>query len=195
MTFVPKYVFYREAVRIVAERVGLKESQVNPLDAALSESQILPEVIVHGRPGQWRRLKPGEWDTLENAGKIIRSFAWANPNRGFSVAQGDDHVRILMAVIDRLWPPAAVVAATGLVVPADEDRYFFPKMILDAIDLFKKVKHPPKKEDLEQHFRKQKLPDGTPISARLADAMATLSRPWQAMRAVIGKVTRCHPVG
>jgi hypothetical protein len=42
--------------------------------------------------------------------------------------------------------------------------------------------HWPKKEVLEEHFRAQKLPDGTPISANLASQLATLCRPLAAQR-------------
>ena len=116
MTFAPRYIPYREAARIVAERCGLKEGRFNPLDAALSESLILPEVIVRERPGQWRQIKPGEWDRLE----IIRD-AYPNPNKGFSVVEGDDHVRVLMAEIDRLWPPATAQITDLAASPDDED--------------------------------------------------------------------------
>jgi hypothetical protein len=187
MTFVPKYVFYREAARIVAERCGLKEGQANPLDAALSESLILPEVIVHGRRGQWRQIEPGEWNTLE----IIKDNAFANPNRGYSVVQGDDHVRILMAEIDRLWPPAATIAATDLPVPADDDRYAFIRMQIEAIKYFESIdKRPPKIGDLEKYFLdKKQLPDGTRITKRLAKIMATLSRSPRAMKGGIKRLT------
>jgi hypothetical protein len=190
MTFVPKYVSYPEAARIVAERVGLKEGQTNPLDAALSESQILPEVIVHSRPGQWRGLKPGEWDTLENAGKIIRNFAWANPDRGYSVVQGDDHVRISMAEIDRLWPPAATASATDLAAPEDDDRYVFVRMQIEAIKYFESIDdRPPKIGDLVKYFLdKKQLPDGTRITKRLAGMMATLSRSPRAMKGGIKRL-------
>jgi hypothetical protein len=60
MTFVMKYVPYWEAARIVAERTGFKEGQFNQLDAALSEGDILPEVIVDGRPGLWRQITWGD---------------------------------------------------------------------------------------------------------------------------------------
>jgi hypothetical protein len=180
MTFVPTYVPYREAARIVAERVHLKKGQFNPLDAALSESRILPEVIVHGRPGQWRRIAPGEWDRLE----IIRDLAWANPNRGFSVVQGDDHVRILMADLDRVWPPAATVAATDLAVPADDD-YVFVRLLKEAIDHFKSTgKRPserPKKEIKQYFLDKKQLPDGRPITTHMADSLATFCRSPRAM--------------
>jgi hypothetical protein len=175
IAFAPEYVPYREAARIVAERWGLKEGQFNPLDAALSESQILPEVIVHGRRGQWRRLKPGEWDTLE----IIRAFACANPNRGYSVVQGDDHVRILMADLDRLWPPATA-RTIDLAVPADDDRYTFVRVLKEAIEAGKGEL---KKEDLERYFLEKKyLPDGTPITLNMAKWLATFSRSPSAMK-------------
>jgi hypothetical protein len=176
MTFVPKYVPYREALRIVAERVGLKEGEFNPLDAALSESRILPEVIVHGRPGQWRQVKPGEWDRLE----IIRNMAWANPNRGYSVVQGDDHVRILTTDLD-LWPPPASAVTESVAVAADDDDYAFIRMQIEAVRHFKGKTV--KKAELVRYFLdKKSLPDGTPITQNLADMLATLSRSPRAMK-------------
>ena len=40
MTYTVKYVPYSEALRIVAERVGLKKEEMNPLDIAIAEYAI-----------------------------------------------------------------------------------------------------------------------------------------------------------
>ena len=40
MTYTVKYVPYSEALRIVAERVGLKKEETNPLDIAIAEYAI-----------------------------------------------------------------------------------------------------------------------------------------------------------
>jgi hypothetical protein len=54
--------------------------------------------------------------------------------------------------------------------------------MLDAVRHFEiNEGHWPKKEELEGHFRAQKLPDGTPVSANQASHLATFIRPLAAM--------------
>jgi hypothetical protein len=101
MTFVPKYVPYREALRIVAERVGLKEGQINPLDLALTEGAIAAEVDRHSW-GIWKPLPALQWTTA----RIYKGHG--RPPMDLESKMSDyhfglDQVRISMAEIDGLW--------------------------------------------------------------------------------------------
>jgi hypothetical protein len=60
----------------------------------------------------------------------------------------------------------------------------FLQMMIDATNRFSIAagKNPPKKAELEEYFKRQKLPDGTPISSSQAKAMATFIRPPEAMK-------------
>jgi len=104
-TFAPKYVPYREAARIVAERVGgLKAGQINPLELACRDGAILPEVCDVWRRN-WRQVQPGSWDRMD----FYRGPAEARPpldeGWGGGISLEADEARILMKEIDRLWPP------------------------------------------------------------------------------------------
>jgi hypothetical protein len=58
----------------------------------------------------------------------------------------------------------------------------FMQLMLEAVQHFKIGERQwPKKEELEQYFRAQKLPDGTPVSANQAGHLATFVRPLAAM--------------
>jgi hypothetical protein len=59
----------------------------------------------------------------------------------------------------------------------------FLQVMMDATSRFgiTSSKNPPKAE-LEAYFKRQKLPDGTPISPSQAKAMATFVRPPEAMK-------------
>ena len=66
----------------------------------------------------------------------------------------------------------------------EDGAYVSPYMqlMLDAVRHFKiGAGSWPKKEELEEHFRAQKLPDGKPISANHARYLATFCRPLAAM--------------
>ena len=190
--FVPKYVPYREALRIVAERAGLKEGQLNPLESAYTEGAVVAEVDRHNT-GKWKQFPASSWATA----KIYTGPGRppVDPDSKSSRYQfGLDQVRFLMADIDNLWSPVAG-SVTDLAVPPDDDRYAFVRMQIDAIKHFEGLdKHPPKIEDLERYFlgRKQ-LPDGTRITPRLAKIMATLSRPPRAMKGGIKRLTNKGP--
>jgi hypothetical protein len=60
----------------------------------------------------------------------------------------------------------------------------FLQIMIDATNRFGIThgKNPPKKAELEAYFKKQKLPDGTPISPSQAKMMATFVRPPEAMK-------------
>jgi hypothetical protein len=69
--------------------------------------------------------------------------------------------------------------------PAIDGGYLSPFMVLmlAAVQHLKiSEQHCPKKEVLEEHFRAQRLPDGTPISPNQARDLATFCRPPAAMR-------------
>jgi hypothetical protein len=81
--------------------------------------------------------------------------------------------RVLVQMEEELKPP-----------PATDGIYLSPFMVL----MLAAVKHFqisedrwPKKEPLEEYFRAQKLPDGTPISPNHARTLATFCRPLAAM--------------
>ena len=190
--FVPKHVPYREAMRIVAERVDLKEGQLNPLESAYTEGAIVAEVDRHNT-GKWKQLPTSSWATARIYTGPERPPV--DPDSKLSRYQfGLDQVRFLMADIDDLWSPVAG-SVMGLAVPPDDDRYAFVRMQIDAIKHFESIgKHPPKKADLEQYFLDLKqLPGGTRITPRLADMMATLSRSPRAMKGGIKKLTNKGP--
>ncbi|WOH55039.1 hypothetical protein [Bradyrhizobium sp. BWC-3-1] len=70
--------------------------------------------------------------------------------------------------------------------PAPVPSYVSPflEMMLTATVQFgiTKDKAPPKKEELVEYFKKQRLPDGSSLSNSLAEAMATFVRPPEAMK-------------
>jgi hypothetical protein len=81
--------------------------------------------------------------------------------------------RILVRAEDELKPPPATVGV-----------YLSPFMVLmlEAVRRFEiNEQRWPKKEELEEYFRAQKLPDGTPISLNHARLLATFCRPLAAM--------------
>jgi hypothetical protein len=89
------------------------------------------------------------------------------------------------------WPlliaPAAAVRQT---MPAPEYISPFLEMMLAATAIFKitATGRPPKKDDIEAHFLKQKLPNGSPVSPSQAKMMATFIRPPHAMKGGLKKV-------
>jgi hypothetical protein len=184
MSYVPKYVPYREALRLVAERVGLKEGQMNPLELACAEGLILPEVCdVYRR--KWSQLKAGTWDRVE----FYRGPAATRPplEEGGGGISLESEVRVLMADIDRIWPKGGTSDLSA--VPPDDDDYAFVRMQIEAIEHFKSTGRRPKKDELEKYFMDKKhLPGGTPITKRLATLMATLSRSPRAMKGGIKKL-------
>jgi hypothetical protein len=69
--------------------------------------------------------------------------------------------------------------------PATDDSNLSPfmQMMADAIRHFEiSEERWPKKEELEQYFRAQKLPDGTSVSPNQARYLATFCRPLAALR-------------
>jgi hypothetical protein len=181
MTFAPKHVPYREALRIVAERV-LKEGQMNRLDIALAQDAIKYEI--RRRRREWSEAPPDMWN---RPGFIYRGPRESRPpldegGGGYSLEEDDYEIRIAMAEIDRLWPLATTAAATvDLTVPADDDRYTFVRLLKEAIETGKGQL---KKDDLERYFLEEKkfLPDGTQITPNMARWLATFSRSPSAMR-------------
>lgn len=68
--------------------------------------------------------------------------------------------------------------------PTTDGAYLSPfmRMMSDAIRHFEiREGHWPKKKELEEYFREQKLPDGTPVSPNQASYLATFCRPLEAM--------------
>jgi hypothetical protein len=68
--------------------------------------------------------------------------------------------------------------------PSTDGIYLSPfmQMMLEAVRHFEvSERRWPKKEELEQYFLAQKLPDGTPVSANQAGHLATFVRPLAAM--------------
>ena len=68
----------------------------------------------------------------------------------------------------------------------------FLQIMMDATSQFGicSSKNPPKKAELEAYFKRQKLPDGTPISPSQSKAMATFVRPPEAMKSGLKKHRR-----
>jgi hypothetical protein len=69
--------------------------------------------------------------------------------------------------------------------PAADGVYLssFMQLMLEAVQHFEiSEERWPKKEELEQYFTAQKLPDGTPVSAAQASYLATFCRPLAALR-------------
>lgn len=98
--------------------------------------------------------------------------------------------------LERGWWPHHIdeLPPCWIVVRVDEDAkpqpstdgvYHSPfmQLMLEAVQRFKiSEERWPKKEELEQHFAAQKLPDGTPVSAAQASYLATFCRPLAALR-------------
>jgi hypothetical protein len=182
MTFAPKYVPYREALRIVAERVGLKEGRANPLDLALAEDAILYEFCDAYRRG-WKQAAPGCWNYPDF---IYRGPPEARPpleegGGGHSLA---DEVRFSMIELNRLWP-SATVGVTSLAMPPDDEDYIFARLLIEAIEHFKSTGKGPSqrtKKEVKQYFLDLKrLPDGRLITGHMAEKLATFCRSPRAM--------------
>jgi hypothetical protein len=84
-------------------------------------------------------------------------------------------------------PPHPVLVRVGGEVkprPSTDGVYQSPfmQLMLEAVRHFEiGEKQWPKKEELEQYFRAQKLPDGTAVSPNQARYLATFARPLAAM--------------
>ena len=94
-----------------------------------------------------------------------------------------------VGVADR--PDAAVVArattrVTDLVVPPDYEDHAFVRVLVEAIDHFKGTGKSPSeraKKEVKQYFLDLgRLPDGTEITAHMAEKLATFCRSPQAMK-------------
>jgi hypothetical protein len=181
--FAPKYVPYHEALRIVAERVALKEGRTNPFDLALAEDAIFYEVCNIWRR-EWSQAPPGGWNARDF---IYRGQPEARPplEEGGGGHSLEDEVRFTMAELDRLWSPATV-AVTSLAVPPDDGDFIFARLLIEAVEHFKstgKGSRQRTKKEVKQYFLDLKrLPDGTEITAHMAEKLATFCRSPQAMK-------------
>ena len=96
MTFEPRHVPCREALRIVAERANIKQDQINPLWLALEERAIIPEVRMDGR---WTQPSKGQRLSIWFPHPLVGSYQAPGPDE---VSHRD--VRFAMADLDSLWP-------------------------------------------------------------------------------------------
>jgi hypothetical protein len=170
MTFAPKHVPYREALRLVAERADIKKGQINPLFCALDEAALLPEIRIGG---EWKKIQDGGWQKISVW--FPSPICLDQPDAG-QTANTD--IRVSMSDIDKLWPSGVCGA-----VPVPEYISPFIRMMLVATKHFKitATGPTPKKEEIKAHFLQQKLPDGKSITDNQADMMATFIRPPGAM--------------
>jgi hypothetical protein len=96
MTFEPKHVPCREALRIVAERANIKQDQINPLWLALEQKAIIPEIR---KDGTWAQPSEGEQLSIWFPNPLVGNYQ--APSRD-EVSHRD--VRFAMADLDSLWP-------------------------------------------------------------------------------------------
>ena len=128
-----------------------------------------------------RRRDAFKWDGTAGELVLIEPTAWCADEAELWLERGwlPHHIAELphcMIVVR--------VEAGGQSQPTTDGAYVSPyiQLMLDAVRRFEiNEKNWPKKEELEEHFRAQKLPDGTPISANQARYLATFCRPLAAM--------------
>jgi hypothetical protein len=127
------------------------------------------------------RLQAYEWDSTAPALSPIEPTFWLGAGAARSLATGlNSHYhpelppcRILVRVEDE---PRTLPTTGGVYLSP------FIELMLAAVRHFEIGENRwPKKGALEEYFRAQKLPDGTPISAHHARSLATFCRPHAAM--------------
>jgi hypothetical protein len=127
------------------------------------------------------RLQAYRWDPITPALHPIEPTFWLAENATKWLALGEvsdgagsvPH-RIIVQVEEKLTPP-----------PATDGVYLSPfiSLMVVASRHFKISEDDyPKKPELEAHFRTQKLPDGTPITANQARNLASFCRPLGAKK-------------
>ena len=175
------------------EKYGVQETWQGLVDDSLPASRI------DAKTGEVKRIEPELWNRLarvtlhlEEEGRQIGRVVEMHP---FELLENANVSWLLRHERDTIIVPdfAAVEAEIEAerpappVPPKPEDVYLSPfmEMMLSAIKQFgitaASYSHV-KKETLEEHFKAQKLPDGTPVSPSMAGAMATFVRPAEAMK-------------
>ena len=133
------------------------------------------------------RMETGWAAGLERSGFYLPRAARARPplEEGGGGHSLEDEVRFSMAELDRLWSPATV-AVTGLAMPPDDEDYIFARLLIEAIEHFKSTGKSPSertKKEVKKYFLDLgHLPDGSPITAHMAEKLATFCRSPQAMK-------------
>jgi hypothetical protein len=103
MNFVPKFLPYKEALRLVAERAKIQPGEANPLKLALDEAAIVPELR---KNGEWKKARDGEWGSLRVWFENPLVASHQQPEWNDQIPHSD--VRVERSEIDKLWPAIEV---------------------------------------------------------------------------------------
>jgi len=127
----------------------------------------------------WGRLKPigaEFWRLRDGPGVLEEGILPKKTSGGSQYQHGGCKVLIKI-------PKQREAAPKSSISPNDIYLSPFMKIMLEAIKEFGiDATSWPKKEELTEHFRKKKLPDGSTVSPNQAEHMATFCRPFEAMK-------------
>lgn len=125
-------------------------------------------------------IRSQEWNARAAAGWLTRG-QWNDARSSYREAR-NRWVPILVRLPEH---NGLTIEATVIPVANAENVYLSPFMeiMLRAIENFNiNANKFPKKEELVEHFKLQKLPDGSFVSPSQAAHMATFCRPFEAMK-------------